>query len=286
MQISIIVVNYNTCEQLKNCISSVYSKTKNIDFEVIVSDNGSTDGSIEMIKSDFPNVVLLKNKKNLGFGKANNKALDIARGIYIFYLNSDTILLNNAAKIFYDFWAQYPEQSHLGALGCILLNSGLKPTHSFGNFSSAQQELSEKFFKTSRTHNPLTPPLPFEVEYIAGAALFLKNDSFARFDERFFLYFEDSDLQLQLAGAGKKRIIIPGPQIIHLEGASNSQPAKSAFEGSASRIQFAISKIKYYKKRKDNYIAILILKFLIILKWLNPKIFYKTSKFFWQLLKA
>jgi GT2 family glycosyltransferase len=286
MDISIIIVNYNTCVLLKNCLTSIYCHSKDILFETIVSDNGSTDGSVEMVQSCFPDVILLKNNKNLGFGAANNRGLDRAIGKYIFYLNSDTVLLNNAIKIFYDFWRQYPEHSRLGALGCILLNSELKPTHSFGNFSSAEQELAEKFSFVPKAHGLLAPPLPFETEYIAGAALFLKNDPFARFDERFFLYFEDSDLQLQLAKKEKKRIIIPGPQIIHLEGASNSKSTKDTFEGSASRIQFAISKIKYYKKRKDNLIIVSLLKFLILVKWLNPKNFPKTSKFFYQLIKT
>lgn len=102
MNVSVIIVNYNTKELTKNCLASIFEKTKNIDFEVIVSDNGSTDGSIEMIKSDFPQVVLIENNVNLGFGKANNIAAKIAKGKYLLFLNSDTILLNNAVKEFFD----------------------------------------------------------------------------------------------------------------------------------------------------------------------------------------
>ena len=104
MDFSIIIVNYNTSKFFKNCLLSIYEHTKNIEFEVIVSDNGSTDGSIEMLKSTFPNVILLENNQNLGFGTANNKALKKANGKYILYLNSDTIILNNAIKLFYDYW--------------------------------------------------------------------------------------------------------------------------------------------------------------------------------------
>jgi GT2 family glycosyltransferase len=239
-----------------------------------------------MVKSQFPKVILIENNKNLGFGKANNKGLTIAQGKYIFYLNSDTVLLNNAIKIFYDYWENFNDNSRLGALGCLLIDSNLQPTHSFGYFSSAAQELKEKIIKPTKKHNLLSLVLPLEVEYIAGAALFLKNDTFARFDERFFLYFEDSDLQFQLAKTKKKRIIIPGPRIIHLEGASNSISSAETFEGSFSRIQFAISKIKYYKKRNDSYIIIMILKLFIILKWLNPRLFPKTIKYFKELISA
>jgi GT2 family glycosyltransferase len=286
MQVSIIIVNYNTSGLLYNCLKSVSNAIKNIQVEIIVSDNASTDGSQDMIKSRFPEVTLIENSKNLGFGAANNKGLALAQGKYILYLNSDVLLINNAPKIFYDFWEQYPGKSRLGALGCILCNSNLQPTHSFGNFPSAKQELREKFFKKTQVRHPLSPSLPCEVDYIAGAALFLKNDEFAKFDERFFLYFEDSDLQLQLAHAGKKRILIPGPQIIHLEGASNSTYTKGAFEGSSSRIQFALSKIKYYRKRKDNSFFILILKFFIFMKWINPRLLPRTAKFFRQLIRV
>ena len=96
MDVSIIIVNYNTCELTRNCLKSVFEQTKNIDFEVIVSDNGSKDGSVEMIKKEFPYVILIENNANLGFGAANNRGLKIAKGKYIFYLNCDTILLNNA----------------------------------------------------------------------------------------------------------------------------------------------------------------------------------------------
>ena len=102
MDVSIIIVNYNTKDLIKNCIDSIYEQTKDIKFEIIVSDNGSVDGSIEMIKSEFPNVILIENNANLGFGTANNRGLKIAKGKYIFYLNSDTVLLNNAVKLYPD----------------------------------------------------------------------------------------------------------------------------------------------------------------------------------------
>ena len=122
MQLSIIIVNYNTKSLLRNCLTSVYDLTSDITFEIIVSDNGSTDGSIEMLKTEFPQVILIENNANLGFGAANNRALDIAKGKYIFYLNSDTVLLNNACKIFYDYWESAQNKDSIGAIGANLLD--------------------------------------------------------------------------------------------------------------------------------------------------------------------
>ena len=115
--VSIIIVNYNTMDLTRNCLKSVFEQTKDISFEVIVSDNGSNDGSIEMIKSEFPQVVLIENNANLGFGAANNRGLKMTKGKYIFYLNSDTVLLNNAVKNFFDYWENSPEKEKIGAFG-------------------------------------------------------------------------------------------------------------------------------------------------------------------------
>jgi len=284
MQVSIIIINYNTGKVLEKCLESIFRQTNDIDFEVIVCDNASGDDSVAMIKSQFPGVTVIENNKNLGFGAANNRGRAKAAGEFVLFLNSDTVVLNNAVKIFYDYWKQH-EEAPLGALGCILLDRNEQPTHSYGKFSSAENELKEKIsLRKKEAEPPCTPPA--EVEYITGAALFMKNDQYAQFDERFFLYFDDSDLQLGLEKAGKKRIIIPGPRIIHLEGGSNSEHTEKTFQGSFSRIQFAISKIKYYKKRKDNPIAVFILKTLTVIKWLNPFIIRGTFKYFPELLKA
>lgn len=140
MDVSVIIVNFNTKELTRNCLKSVFEKTKGINFEVIVSDNGSTDGSIQMIKSEFPEVILIENNANLGFGAANNRALKIARGKYVFYLNSDTLLLNNAVKIFFDYWETSEDKEKLGALGCWLQDENGNTIHSGGKFPTLKIE--------------------------------------------------------------------------------------------------------------------------------------------------
>ena len=230
MDVSIIIVNYNTKNLLFDCLSSIYEKTIDISFEVIVSDNGSQDGSIEMIETNFPQVVLVQNNENLGFGAANNKGLELAKGKYVFYLNSDTILLNNAVKIFFDYFEVC--EDNVGALGCNLLSMDGKNIISFADFPIAKKEYKYLIncffsslgikkvvykFKKNRVRAKYIGP----VDYIIGADLFLRNNADAKFDERFFMYYEETDLQLNMKKKGLDRIIIDGPQIIHLEGGSS-----------------------------------------------------------------
>src|SRR6516165_7897845 len=96
VDVSVIIVNWNTCDLLRQCLLSVFTPTPSIDFEVIVVDNGSTDGSVEMVRREFGQVKILANEENRGFAAANNQAIAIANGRYILLLNSDTIILDRA----------------------------------------------------------------------------------------------------------------------------------------------------------------------------------------------
>ena len=297
MNVSIIIVNFNTKQLLLNCIDSIYTHTKDISFEIIVSDNASTDGSVEMVKTQFPNVILIENKMNLGFGAANNKALKIAKGKYIFYLNSDTVLLNNAVKIFYDYWETNKDNEPLGAIGCNLLNENMQIIHSFGKFPGykiALKELLIMFFLNillsilyilhiipkKRISNSNLSKFLGKVDYITGADLFLLNDDYANFDELFLLYFEDADLQLHMQkNTNKKSIIIEGPLIQHLCGGSVGQGYTIKRKSTFSRIQFEISRIKFLKKHYNNRFLLILAKLLVTIIWLNPFLFKNTSKY-------
>ena len=109
MDISVIVVNYNTKKLLQNCLKSVFDKVKNIGFEVWVVDNASSDGSVEMVKKEFPEVKIITNEKNLGFAKANNQAIKKVEGKYIFLLNPDTVILDKNLEKLIQFMEEHPE---------------------------------------------------------------------------------------------------------------------------------------------------------------------------------
>lgn len=303
MQVSIIIVNYNTKELIKNCINSIYKYTQNIQYEVIVSDNGSTDGSIEMLKSEFPNVILIENNANLGFGSANNRGLSIAKGKYIFYLNSDTVLLNNAVKIFYDYWENASDKESIGALGCNLLKDNYDYNFSYGNFGSfygffkeliklklhiTKQSIRKVFFKKDFPELQSSKKQKFigNVDYISGAALFLKNNELANFDEKIFLYFEEVDLQFSMYKKNLSRKLIDGPEIIHYSGSSSKKVTRDVlYLKSFSQINQVLSKFYYYRKNICNNIQIEILKQLQISIWKNKFLYTETKEFIKKLKK-
>ena len=293
--VSVIIVNYNTKELIRNCLKSLFEQTKGISFEVIVSDNGSVDGSQEMIKTTFPSVILVENKENVGFGTANNRALNHASGKYIFYLNSDTVLLNNAVKCFFDYWEAFQDKGQLGALGCFLVDEDGSPAPAGGNFPSYLHICHEAFaflyndiFKTVRlyrlvrklkkcftkqtetTHKEQTER---NVDFVCGADLFVLNDKNAFFDETYFLYYEETDLQFRMAQTGLYARLIGSPQIIHLQGGSDSNARIAPF----SQIQRQISSLYY--SRKNLHKTGGILRLLILLDWANPLLWEKVRPY-------
>ncbi len=308
MDVSIIIVSYNTENLTRNCLKSIFEQTKDIDFEVIVVDNASHDGSVQMIKTEFPEVKVIENDKNPGFGGANNLGLKIAQGKYVFYLNSDTIVLNNAVKMFFDYF-ENDKTNTVGALGCNLINENHEVVSSYYEEYMPLRKRCATFFRTWLGTNYRTLKYFFthkkeeikqvevkkeyfigEVTTIIGADLFVRNNELAKFDERFFMYYEEEDLQLQLHKVGLKSFLIEGPQIIHLEGGSTEKPVSSKVFvwGSKKRIWTWISCYRLYEKNTSGFgqrVLLFIMKILITSIWLNPLIAKTTAKYIKYLTK-
>lgn len=213
-------MNYNTKELLDNCIESIYAQTEEVEFETIVVDNASSDGSEEFIKEKYPFIKWINSGGNVGFGKANNIGAEHAAGEFLFLLNPDTILKNNVLKLFYQHMKENANKDQLGALGCYLLDDNELANLSYGKFPSPSGEFSYLWGKLKRKKHIFSTK---DVDYIIGADIFLSNETFKRlngFDPKFFMYYEETDLQYRMEKEGLKRRIITGPQIIHLEGGS------------------------------------------------------------------
>ena len=278
MDISVLIVNYNTKYLLNNCIRSIERNTSGIDYEIIVIDNASSDGTVNMLITEFPNIQLITNSINLGFAKANNIGSNYAKGEYLLFLNSDTLLLNNALLYFYEFFKNNFSMK-LGALGGLLLDTHKIPIHSSSNFPTKirliknilSHYFNPSYFKNNYRGEKLDFTLDsyFEVDYITGADLFIPKSVFTKldgFDSNYFMYFEDVDLQFKLKHFGLKRLIIKGPEIIHLEGRSEKRESYAA----TKRVQHEKSMFLYFKKHSNYYsyyafrLAYFILRIAII----------------------
>ncbi|MCX8105113.1 MAG: glycosyltransferase family 2 protein [Ignavibacterium album] len=229
MDVSVIIVNYNNFNLLRNCLESLYKHTHDLEFEVIVVDNGSSEAGLENICSTYDNLILIKNKENLGFSKANNIGLSLAKGKYVLFLNNDTIFKENSIKKILD----YAQETKNVIIGCKLLNVDESWQQSTANFPTILNSWSSNFFLYLLFPN--SPKLNkyylknrnikeiTEVDYVLGAFMFgLRKDfiDLNGFDERFYFYSEDIDLCYRYKKMGGKIILFPFTSIIHIGGAS------------------------------------------------------------------
>ncbi len=223
MDVSVIVVNYNTLQLTDMAIESLFEKTKKIDFEIILVDNASSDNSVDYFEKKYGlSIVLIKNDKNVGFGNANNIGLTKAKGKYIFLLNSDTIILNNVVKIFFDFMEQ---NEKVAICGGNLYCDNMSPNLSFSmELPNLKTELlsSLGFYNKKLTFN--YSEYPKEVGYISGADMFIRKSVIEKlgyfFDKDFFMYCEEVEFTSRVKKEGYKVYSVPNAHIIHLESKS------------------------------------------------------------------
>lgn len=235
--ISVIVVNYNTAELTGLCLESLRRCCASTSHEVIVVDNASSDGSVESLASRFPDVRFIENRENVGFGPANNQAAEISRGEYLFFLNSDTELLEDSLAVLRAYLARRPR---VGAVGCRLVSPDGAQQASAANFPDLARIIAgrEVVAGALRRYWPaladrLTFFLPPEdlraarrVGWCVGAALAVKKEAFESvggFDPRIFLYAEEMDLSLAMTRAGWEIHFTPETTIVHAEAASSGR---------------------------------------------------------------
>jgi len=265
MDVSIIIVNYNSFKLLENCLSSLYSQTKDINITVIVIDNNSTDGNIEDIISRFKNIILIKNSSNKGFGAANNQGLKVAAGKYVLFLNNDTIILENTIKKVSEFAESINDPV---IVGCKLLNRDKTLQHSVYDFPTLLNVFTSNFFLyllfprsryfnkyhlMNRKISKIT-----EVDVVTGAFLFAskeKIEELGGFDERFFFYNEETDLCYRFKNSGGKIFYFPDSSVIHLKGGTANKNFSIRY-----RSEF-IATIKFYQKHFRGIKLILALIF-------------------------
>ena len=234
MKLSVIIVNYNVKHFLEQCLHSVYKAAKGIETEIFVVDNNSVDGSAELIREKFPDLHFIENKENVGFSRANNQAIKLAKGEYILLLNPDTVVEEDTFSKVTGFMDKHPEAGGLG----------VKMIDGKGNFLPESKRglptpwvafykmfgLS-KLFPNSRKFgkyhlSDLNENEIHEIEIIAGAFMLLRKETLDKvglLDEAFFMYGEDIDLSYRIILGGYKNYYFPETTIIHYKGESTKK---------------------------------------------------------------
>ncbi|MBO7741411.1 MAG: glycosyltransferase family 2 protein [Victivallales bacterium] len=236
MDISVIIVNYATPRLTRECVESIRKQTApEIKYEIIIVDNASPDGSGPLLQAELtaPDCTVILNPRNDGFGGANNIGIARATGEYLFLLNSDTILLNDALGIFLRRAREYP--GRLGCAGALMLSRDLTPQISSRPLPSGWRiiwgTLSGYFsrYVLRRSYSHTTQRFPegcdtMKVGYVWGADMFVPASVLREvgcFDTDYFMYFEETDLQCRMRNAGYDRVLFREPEIIHLGGGSS-----------------------------------------------------------------
>jgi O-antigen biosynthesis protein len=234
-KLSIVIVNYNVRHFILKCLESINKAEKNnLDIEIIIVDNASIDGSVAAIKEKYPNIILIENKTNVGFAKANNQAFRIAKGEFILSLNPDTIIQEDSLVMSLQYIQSNNECGVLGVKmidgsGAYLPESkrGL-PTlwNSFCKFSGLTSLFPHNKFFCGYYMGHLSEDNICEVEVLCGAFMLFKSDVLHKlggFDEDFFMYGEDIDLSLRIKKSGYKVVYLPTTRIIHFKGESSKK---------------------------------------------------------------
>ena len=234
MDLSIIIVNYNTKELLCQTLESVFRNHPKYRFEVFVVDNHSTDGSCEMVREMFPQVLLIENDENEGFSRANNQAIKVSQGRYVLLLNSDTIVLADALDTMLEFLEDNPS---IGAVGCkVVLPNGKLDLACRRSFPTPMNALFQAlglsrlfpknplFAQYNLTH--LDEDKTYPVDCLVGAFMMVRRETIEQvglLDENFFMYGEDIDWCYRIKQAGWEIYYHPGAKIIHYKGASSEK---------------------------------------------------------------
>jgi GT2 family glycosyltransferase len=248
LDLSIVVVNTNTLNLLRDCLESIYRNTAGIEYEVIVVDNNSVDGSVDMVKTQFPRVRVIQNDRNLGFPVSNNRGFEAGTGRYVLALNPDTIVQGNALEVVVRFLDEHREA---GAAGILTLNPDGTVQPTYERFPTL---LSQLFYTT-----PLKRLFPHhvanqdfgdykEVDWVQGSFLTMRKtalDEVGMFDERYSpLYSEETDLCYRIKKAGWRIYHVTTASIIHFGGQTTKLMDTWFF------LQLHKSKFEFFRKHR------------------------------------
>lgn len=268
MDVSIIIVNWNTKDLLTDCIKSVYHTTKNLSLEIWVVDNGSSDDSVKTIRDLFPQVNIIENQYNLGFAKACNQALRQIKSRYAVLLNTDTILPDGTIATVLDFMGK---NMNIGICGGQLLNPDGSKQNSIANIPTLATELFNKsllrkLFPKKYLGKEQDIKSPIEVESVIGAFMAVRKeaiDETGLMDESYFFFFEETDWCMRMKRGGWRVFHHPDAKVYHLQG----QSAKKVHI--RARIEYWRSRYIFFKKHYGQTTLIILMTGLMFKLFLN-----------------
>lgn len=262
MDLSVVIVNWNSAEYVIPCVSSIHAQTKNLEFEVIVVDNASVDDSCRVIQERCPSVKLVRSPRNIGFARANNLGFQHCSGRILLFLNPDTELHGPAINLMH---ASLDSSSEIGVLGCRLLNPDLTlqtscvhllPTilnQAADNEHLRQLSPRLKFWGMRPLFHPDSEK-PVAVEGVSGACQMIKREVFEKvglFSTDYFMYMEDLDLCWKVRGIGKKVCYLHAATIVHHGGQSSRKRGAEDFSGPMQRESLLI----FLRKSRGSFYA-------------------------------
>jgi len=252
MRASIVIVNWNTKGLLAECLASIEANPPAGGLEVIVVDNASVDGSVEMIRESFPQVTLLVNETNVGFAGANNRGITHSRGDYVLLLNSDTVVRAGALEALLLFMEEQPDA---GAAGARLLNRDGSLQHSCSALPTLLREGMHLFhldYRQRRMMQGWDIEQPRQVDVLLGACLLVRREALEQvglMDEGYFMYSEEVDYCRRLRDAGWRLYWVPRAEVVHYGGQSTRQVATEMF------LQLYAAKLRYFRKHEGRRVG-------------------------------
>lgn len=261
MNLSVVIINWNSVTFLKKCLTSIYANTTGIEFEILVVDNASSDGCEKIIRREFPKVRFIQSGANVGFARANNHGFGYARGDYILFLNPDTEIVGSAISVMFSFLKSTPDA---GLIGAKLLNSDLSvQTSCIQRFPTIlNQVLDAEYLSLMFPNAGLWGTKPLfesengfvEVDVISGACLMVKRPVFqgvGQFSADYFMYTEDVDLCYKIKQAGWKIYYVGDATVIHHGGGSTCSKAQNAF----AAVMMRESRMRFMTARRGKLYA-------------------------------
>jgi GT2 family glycosyltransferase len=281
MDLSIIIVSWNTCDLVMQCLASIYTHPPDCQFEVVIVDNASTDDSVKMLREHYSQARLIENSENVGFARANNQAVPECTGRYILFLNPDTRVMPGALETLVQFMEAHPKAGATGAQilnpdGSLQLSCYPAPTlrrelwrllHLDALWPYGEYRMADWNLEASQ-----------EIDAMLGACLILRREALDQtglFDRDYFMYSEEIDLCYRLRQKGWRLYWVPLAKIIHCGGQSTQQVASKML------LQLYKSKIIYFRKHHGRLSAFIYKLILLItalprlvispLAWLEPQ---------------